>query len=113
MFEEISAKDIIAMNKSFADGHMMNQSSLLYALDQSNKTTSWLRACAMLVRAILIDHVFEEGNKRTAAAIIVAFLEENGNNFHPENIARVVAEVVIKNITEITTIERMIKNVII
>ncbi len=113
MFEKISAKDVIVMNQRFADGRMMNQSSLLYALDQANKTNSWLRACAVLVRAILVDHVFEEGNKRTAAGVIVAFLEENENNFHPENIAQVVAEIVTKNITDIITIERLIKNVIV
>lgn len=112
MFEKITLKDVIAINQRFADGRMMNQSSLLYALDLANKTTSWLRACAVLIRAILVDHVFEEGNKRTAAVLVMSFLEETENNFYPENIAKVVAEIVIKNITDIITIERLIKDVI-
>jgi len=113
MYERISIKDIIAFNRHFADGTMVNQSSLVFALDQANKSGSWLRACAYLVRAVLIDHVFEEGNKRTAAAIIVAFFEEQGIAFHPEHIAKAITSILTKNTTSIINIERVIKNAII
>ena len=113
MFEKITAKDIMAINLQFAEGNFMNKSSLLYALDQANESKSWLKQCAFLVRAILIDHVFEEGNKRTAAAVIVGFFEENALSFHPEEIAEVVAQIVTKNITDLIATERLIKNAII
>ena len=36
----------------------------------AKKTENWTKALAFLAGAILIDHVFEEGNKRTAALLI-------------------------------------------
>ncbi len=113
MFEKISIKDIVTINQQFANGTFVNKSSLIYALDQANQSGSWLRACAHLVRAMLIDHVFEEGNKRTAAGIIIGFFEENKLSFHPEEVSRAVTKILLKNITSITTIERVIKNAII
>lgn len=113
MFETISVKDIIVFNRQFADGRFVNESSLLFALDQANKSGSWLRACAHLVRAVLIDHVFEEGNKRTAASIIVAFFEQQDLSFHPEEVAKAIATILMRNMTSLTAIERVIKNAIV
>ena len=113
MFERISLKDIVAINNQFANGSMLNKSSLAFALDQANNSGSWLRACAYLVRAVLIDHVFEEGNKRTAAGIIVGFFETNDLKFHPEEVSKAIATILMKNITSITTIERVIKNAVV
>ncbi len=113
MYEKYSVKDIISMNQQFHQGNLLNESSLLFALDQANRSGSWLRACAHLVRAVLIDHVFEDGNKRTAAAIIVGFFEEKGLSFHPEKVAKAITTILLKNITSITTIERVIKDAIV
>jgi prophage maintenance system killer protein len=113
MFESITIKDIIAINRRFADGKTINESSLLFALERANKSGSWLRACAYLVRAVLIDHVFEEGNKRTAAGIIIGFFEEQNLVFQPEEIAKAVVAILMKNNTSIKTIERVIKNAIV
>lgn len=113
MFERISLKDIVAMNNQFDHGQLVNGSSLRFALDRANKSGSWLRACAYLVRAILIDHAFEEGNKRTAAAVVVGFFEEQNVHYHPENIARSVTSILTKNLTSLTEIEQVIKNAII
>lgn len=113
MFERISFKDIVAINQQFDTGQVVNEGSLMYALDQANKSGSWLRACAYLVRAVLIDHVFAEGNKRTAAGIIAAFFEEQGIEYYPEKVAKAVAEILMKNMISITKIEKVIKNAII
>lgn len=110
MFETISRKDIISINMKFDKGTMINESSLDYAISQANKTKSWSRACALLVRAILIDHVFEEGNKRTAAAIIVGYLQDNSLIYEPEKISKAVVTILTKNITNLTTIEKVILN---
>jgi prophage maintenance system killer protein len=113
MFERLSIKDVLAINYVFANGRILDKGSLLFALDQANKSGSWLRACAYLVRAVLIDHVFEEGNKRTAAGIIAGFFEEQDITYHPEELAKAISKILMKNITSITAIERVIKNAIV
>lgn len=113
MYERISKKDIIAINLKFDKGHVVNDSSLDFALDQANESKSWLKSCAVLVRAVLIDHVFEEGNKRTAAGIITGFFEENEMQYNPEEIAKGIAKILMKNIISMAEIERVILNAVI
>ncbi len=113
MYESVSKKDIIAINKKFDKGTVINESSLDFALNQANQSKSWIKSCAILVRAVLIDHVFEEGNKRTAAGIITAFFEENNINYDPEKLAKSIASILTKNTTNIIKIEEEILNAII
>jgi len=113
MFEKISEKDIISINQQFDKGNIINKNSLSFALFHANKSLSWLRSCAFLVRAVLIDHVFEEGNKCTAAAIIAGFFEEKNIAYNPEEVSRLVIKILKNNITNINNIEREIKNAII
>ena len=113
MFEKISKKDIIAINQKFDKGQIINSSSLDFSLAQANQSKSWLKSCAVLVRAVLIDHVFEEGNKRTAAGIITGFFEENELQYNPEKIASGIAKILMKNITSIAKIEEVILDAII
>ncbi|MAF35363.1 hypothetical protein CMO91_05985 [Candidatus Woesearchaeota archaeon] len=113
MWEKISVKDILSINQQFDRGSVVNKGSLEYALKQANQTKSWLKACALLVRAVLIDHVFEEGNKRTAAGIMVAFFEQQQLTYDPELVAKTITDILMKNITSITQIERRITHAII
>ncbi|MBI4151175.1 hypothetical protein HY492_03545 [Candidatus Woesearchaeota archaeon] len=113
MYELMSEKDIIAFNQAFDKGTVINKSSLSFAVEEANHTKSWLRGCAVLVRAILIDHVFEEGNKRTAASVIGAYLDEQGLLYNEEAIPKAVTKILMKNMTNIRTIERVINDVII
>ena len=108
MFEKITRKDIIAINQRFDTGRVVNEGSLGYALDEANSSRSWLRSCAILVRAVLLDHVFEEGNKRTAAAIIVSFFEEQSLSYEPEKVARGVVRILLKNTVSFKAIEGVI-----
>ena len=103
--------DIININKRFARGLVINQSSLEFALS-SIKSKPWIDQVAYLVRAILLDHIFEDGNKRTAAAIIVAYYTEFEIGFDPKKIAQVMIDITSKNIDNISKIKRMIKNVV-
>lgn len=113
MWEKITKKDVLAINLKFDKGTIINASSLDFALNQANESKSWLRACAVLVRSVLIDHVFEEGNKRTAAAIITGFFEEQELNYDPEKISKAIVKILMKNITSITKIEKVIIDAII
>lgn len=108
MFERITRKDIVAINQRFDTGRVVNEGSLSYALDRANSSRSWLRSCAILVRAVLLDHVFEEGNKRTAAAIVVSFFEEQGLSYDPEGVARGVVRILMRKTTSLRAIEGVI-----
>ncbi len=110
MHELVSTKEIISINQQFAEGIVINSSSLDFAVTEANQTKSWLRACSVLVRVILIDHVFDEGNKRTAASIMISYFEAKEIRYKPETVARIITTILMKNITNLITIERMIKN---
>lgn len=108
----LSKKDLINANRNFHTGKLVNESSLDFALASARKTKDWLKAVAFLVRAILIDHAFEDGNKRTAAAVIMTYLEMNNLYYNPDRVSKVVIQLLKKNITDTRKIERIIQNVI-
>lgn len=108
----LTPKDIIAINEEFHTGKISNQASLDYALEMIQNSRNWLKSSALLMRAILVDHVFEEGNKRTAAAVVMTYAEIHGLYCNPDKLNSVIVRVIVKNITDIRTIERMIKHAI-
>ena len=106
----LTKKDIIALNQQFEDGSLHNEASLDFALGYAKKTENWTKALAFLVRAILIDHVFREGNKRTAAILIKSYTEYEGHKIYDDEILKSIKKILLKNITSIAEIEDMIKN---
>ncbi len=108
----LSRKDIIALNQEFADGSLHNEASLDFALSYARKTENWTKALAFLVRAILLDHVFEEGNKRTAALLIKSYAEYENHGAYDDKIVKLVKEIILKNISSIRRIEEMIKDAV-
>lgn len=108
----ISVKDIIKINKKFDNGNIVNKGALEFAISSLKHTKDWVTQLAYLVRAILIDHVFEEGNKRTASALIISTLETHKKAYDPYNIDKTVVQIIIKNITNIAKIRRLIKHAI-
>ena len=57
-------------------------------------------------------HPFEDGNKRTAAAIIIVLMDLNKIQFIPDEIPKIIIKILKKNITNITQIERCIKDAV-
>jgi prophage maintenance system killer protein len=108
----LSKKDIIAMNAEFDQGRVVNESSLDYAIAITHRSKNWLKSAALLVRAILIDHVFQDGNKRTAAGVIMVYLDFQGFHFDPKKVDEAVVRILEENITDIRKIERNIKHAI-
>lgn len=102
--------DIIEINKQFDKGKLVNKSSLEFAISQSKTTKDWIKQLAYLVRAILIDHVFEEGNKRTASALIMAYMEIHKIGYDPKKVDKLIVETIKKNTTSIMKIRMMIKD---
>ena len=58
----------------------------------------------------MVDHIFEDGNKRTAAAVMMAIMELNKIEYNVEKIPKMVIDILKKNITSVVQIERRIKD---
>ncbi len=106
----LSKEDVIEINKLFDKGKIINMGSLEFAISSSNKTKEWITQLAYLLRAILLDHVFEEGNKRTAAAIIGTLMEMHSLAPDNEKIAKGITKILKGNISSIKEIEKVIKD---
>lgn len=104
----LNKKDIIEINKDHHTGKLSNESSLDFAVSQVYRSKNWLKTTAILARAILIDHVFEDGNKRTAAGVIAGIMEMNNMNYNPEKVTQIVVRITKENITSIKQIEKVI-----
>ena len=63
----LSKKDVIEINREFHSGKIVNEGSLDYAIETTKRSKNWLRSAAYLVRAVLIDHAFEDGNRKKRA----------------------------------------------
>ena len=107
----INKKDLIAINQEFHNGKIANESSLEFVLSQTYRSTYWFKTMCLLVRAILIDHIFEDGNKRTAGAVIMAYLDSNGILYNPDHIPKTVLIITKSNQTNINQIGRLLRNV--
>ena len=108
----INKRDIIEINKQFNHGILVNEASLDFAFSNLEHTKDWLKQLAYITRAILIDHVFEEGNKRTTAALIMTILEYQKIAYNPKQVDEVVLIILKKNISDISKIRRLIKDAI-
>lgn len=108
----LTEKDLITINRRFSDGNIVNNSSLKYVVSYIKRSNSWIKSLANLTRAILIDHIFEDGNKRTTAALIAYYLEDKDYNYNIDQINKIIIRILKKNITNIEEIERLIENVI-
>ena len=108
----LTKKDLVAMNQQFHDGTLANEASLDFALSYAKRTENWVKALAWLTRAILLDHAFEEGNKRTAMLLIKSYADYEGHKTFDSKILRLVKEIILKKITGIKKIEEMINDAI-
>lgn len=109
---ELTKKDIIALNMEFEDGSLNNESSLDFALDYARNTENWTRGLAWLMKAILQDHVFEEGNKRTAALLLKAYAEYRGHKTYDDRVVKLVKKIIMRNTSSVKKIEEMIQDAI-
>ena len=108
----LTKKDIIAINQKFATGHFENESSLDFALEHSRHSIAWTKQLAYLIRAILTDHVFVDGNKRAAYALLLNYVDLNGWKIKEEQAINLIKSSVLKKEKSITNIQRRIENVI-
>ena len=109
---KLNKEDLIRINHGFG-GLLRNDASIDFALEQQkNVKLGEYKKLAYLIRAILVDYPFSDGNKRTATYIIFSFANEEGKKVNQDLLAHHILSIASKNITEIRAIEERLKNAI-
>ncbi|MEK6828635.1 MAG: Fic family protein [Nanoarchaeota archaeon] len=109
---KIGKKDLLRINGGFG-GNLRSGSSLDYALEkQEDKRIGPYKKLAYLLRAILVDHPFSDGNKRTAMFASHVFAREYKKQVDREMLLYQIVSIAKHNIHDIRKIERRIKNAI-
>jgi death-on-curing family protein len=109
----LSKEEIVRIASGFG-GVLRNPSSLDFALEkQEEKKLGEYKKLAYLLRAILVDHPFSDGNKKTAMYVVLSFAEQFGKVISDrELVQEQILSIARKNVTSIRAIEERIKNVI-
>ena len=109
---KISKEDIVRIAKGFG-GNLRNSSSLDFALEkQQDVKIGEYKKLAYLLRAILVDHPFSDGNKKTAMFVTFTFAGEHHKQVDEELLKHHILSIASKNIVQIRAIEERMKNAI-
>ncbi len=109
---DIGKEDLLRVNQGFGGG-LVRDSSLDYAIDmQNNKKLGVYKKLAYLMRAILVDHPFTDGNKRTATFLVLGFADENKKEVNKEILTHQIVSIASQNITNIRNIEQRLRSCI-
>ena len=112
MCMEINKEDLLRINHGFG-GNLRSSSSLDFAFSKlENKKLGMYKKLAYLWRAILVDHPFSDGNKRTAAYTAVRFASESKKHLNRELLMHHIVSIAKQNINNIKNIEYRLKNAI-
>jgi len=110
----LNKKDLIAINQSVgSNGNFHNEDSIDFAFSIVKQNKSWLYELCYITRSLLVDHCFQDGNKRTAIIVIMTYFENNGMEYDKDKLIKIVWNVAKKNISDINKLMRMIKNAIV
>lgn len=106
---KIWLKELEKINQKFEPkSRVKNNSSLDFAAEHAARTSDWMKQLAYLLRAILVDHSFDDGNKRTAAYLITLFFDEHKIAYDSDKIKTLLIKIASQNVTDINKITRMI-----
>jgi len=109
---KISKKELLRINHGFG-GNLRSDSSLDYALDKlESKKLGIYKKIAYLLRAILVDHPFSDGNKRTAAYVTLKFATKSKKQVDMDLLLHQIVSIAKQNIHDIKKIEWRLKNAI-
>ena len=110
----LNKKDLIGINQQIgSNGKLHNEDSIDFAFSIVKRGRSWLYELSYIVRSLLVDHCFEDGNKRTAIVVIMTYFENNDLDYDKDKLINKVLKIAKKNISDINKIMRMIKNAIV
>lgn len=113
MCMEIGKEDLLRVNEGFG-GNLRSGSSLDFAIEKiNNPKLGFYTKLAYLWRAILVDHPFSDGNKRTAVFLAYGLAEENKKQvIDTELLVNHAVSIARNNITNIRQISWRLKNAI-
>lgn len=110
----LNKKDLIGINQQIgSNGNFHNEDSIDFALSITRQNKSWLYELSYIVRSLLVEHCFEDGNKRTAIIVIITYFENNDLGYDKDKLIKIVWNISKKNISDINKLMRMIKNALI
>ena len=110
----LNKKDLIRINQEVgSNGKFHNEDSIDFALSIAKHNKSWLYELGYTARSLLVDHCFEDGNKRTAIITVITYFENNSLEYDKDILIKNVLNIAKKNISDINKIMRMIRNAII
>ena len=98
------------LNRKFDKGTLVNRGSLEFAISACKKTKNWQEQLAFILRALINDYVFADGNKRTATAYIMAVLEKQKLAYDVYKIDTMAVSIAKNRLTSIARIRRLIQN---
>lgn len=105
-------EDLLRINRGFG-GNLRSDASLDYALDKfKSKKLGVYKKISYLIRAILVDHPFSDGNKRTAAYVALNFATESNKEVDRDLLLHHIVSISKQNIHDINKIEWRMKNAI-
>jgi prophage maintenance system killer protein len=106
--KKLNIKNIINQNKKFG-GSLLNKGNLEFDIDMANKQRDIYRSNAHVARAMTSGHSFLDGNKRTAAEILVRRFGDEGIKVNREKISKGMVELAKENVSNINDIEKRLK----
>ncbi len=97
------------INRKFEPASQLrNSGSLEFAIAQAGNTIDWTKQLAFLLRAIVVDHAFDDGNKRTGAYLIFKFFKSNGFIAEPQKVNKLVIKIASESIADVEKLRRLI-----
>ena len=112
MCMKLSKEELIRINRGFG-GNLRSDSSLDFAfVKMQDKKLGDYKKLAYLMRAILVDHPFSDGNKRTSMFVVFAFAQEYNKKVDADLLLHHIVSIASKNIQIIRNIEWRLKNAI-
>ncbi|MEX0920621.1 MAG: Fic family protein [Candidatus Pacearchaeota archaeon] len=109
---KIDKEELLRINRGFG-GNLRSDSSLDFAIDKTkSKKIGAYRRIAYLLRAILVDHPFSDGNKRTATYITLKLATESNKEVDTDLLLHHIVSIAKQNIHDIKKIERRMRNAI-
>ncbi len=103
----LSKEEVIEINHNLG-GHLRADSSLEFAFTAAEGKSD-RRKLALLWRAILIGHPFDDANKRTVEIITRVYAKEKKYLVNTKRLVKEIIEVSKENINDLKAIERRIK----
>ena len=101
--------DVIEYNKSINESDWWCKDELLDSCFSSYYYDNELEQISSIFRGLAKNHVFSNGNKRTAAAVLTIFLLQNGYEIDENDLILLTEEVVNNNFEVIEIAEKISK----